>query len=247
MDGVRPAPRGRATVPAVRTRLPVALLLALLTACGGGAEPAAAPPRPSPAPSPSPLPVLFDVSAVEAALLTTADVPAGYAEPDPALGLPPAQPRRTMALCQAPQGVTPPPVPPAPSVLFQGKAGFDAVTQSVAVLPDEATATAVLAAVQRHAARCEKTRTQTIGGGSFSAVQTTTLAAVVPLTSGQWKGVRQSSSSTYEARRTQRWQTQTVVLRRGNAVLQLEVSGESAPPDLAPVLAEALAKLDATL
>lgn len=233
----------------MRTRLPVVLLLALLTACGGGAEPAAAPPAPSPSPSPSPspLPVLFDVSAVEAALLGTADVPAGYAEPDPSLGLPPTQRRRSLGLCQAPQGVTPPPVPPAPTVQFQGTAGFDAVTQSVAVLPDEATATAVQAAVQRHAARCERTRRQTIGAGSFSAVQTTTVADVVPLASAQWKGVRQSSTSSYAATRTQRWQTQTVVLRRGNAVMQLEVSGESAPPDLAPVLSKAVAKLDATL
>ena len=152
-----------------------------------------------------------------------------------------------MSLCEGPQDSTPPAVPPAPTTSVQGTAGFDSVVQTVAVLPDERTAVAVLAAVQRHAATCEQVQRKDVGFAQRPAVQTTTRAAAVPLLSGGWSGVRQSSTSTYVGRRTQRWTTQHVVLRRGNAVLDLEVSGESAPPDLAKVLGPALARLDATV
>lgn len=235
----------------MRTRLPAALLLAPLlvlgTACGGGSDPLAAPAGPSPTPSPTPTPtpatVVFDVAAVRGALLTAADGPPGYTMLTEEFGGLPE--RGVVSLCVAPEGVRPPAVPPAPSVSLQGTGGFDSVVETVAVLPDEATAVAVLAAVQRHTARCAPRRSVTIGSGSRASTQTARLSAAVPLVSGQWRGVRQSSQNAFGD--SQRWTTQSVVLRRGNAVLDLEVSGETSPPDLAAVLATAVARLDAAL
>lgn len=216
--------------------VPLLAVLAL-TACGGGAAPEAAP---SPAPSPTPAPVLFEEAALRGALLADGEV----------LGLTAATPDARadsvqMSLCdgeRAAPRVTGGSVALSSTTVF----GLNA-RQEVEALPDETVARALVDDVARHAETCVPTEDVVppeAGGG----VIRTREEAVVPFSRGQWTGVRQSAVLVATGRgTTTRQNIQTVVVRRGNAVLLLRVQRQDAVPDLAAVLDPALAKLDAAL
>ena len=219
------------------TALPLALLLAAaLTGCSGDepADPAAAASSAAPAAGPA----LFGPDRADRRLLTAADLPGSAAVP-----VRPGQPPRAgLQLCSA---KTPAPAATVSSVTLLDRSGKLFVQEDLVVLADDAAATALQDAVAAHAKGCAST-TATIppaqGGGTFS----TRLIAPVTLTEGAWSGLRQKSAlSTTSGSKSSDALVESVVLRRANAVVALRLLREGEAPDLTPVLAAALKRLDA--